>query len=184
MSKVKPNNLEKALAEAEAFNEEVVKFIPTEIKESDKGLYHVALIKLTHKEHLKKYEVSVNVQPLNDRQMSKLAQKKVQSIDYDKAIIVHMPEAVEEINVVKAKKEEDSDVLDIEAIKQKAKDEARAELEAELKAKEEANSPKKVNVKNFNKEKLIEFALENSIEIEGAETNKEIIEKIVAWQEA
>lgn len=191
MSKIKPNNLEKALAEVQAFAKnygipaEISNKVPQEIKETDKGCNIVILLKINHNSGTKKNECYINVQALNERQLKKLVNKKVQSISYDKAILLHKGE---EGAVIVEKKEAGApapikaEVLEnqlAEVTGQLSEKDARiAELEAMLKEKE-AGAPateEKVpfDYKTAKKEELIAFCLQNGLELKGEEKVDEL----------
>lgn len=195
MSKINPNNLEKALAEVNAFAEnygitaEIVNKVPQEIKETDRGCNFVILLKINHNSGTKKNEYYMNVQALNERQLKKLMDKKVQSISYDKAILLHKAEEV--TNVVKetqapAQTNGIEDKL-AEATKQLSEKDARiAELEAKLKEKETAgagtDTKTAFDYKTAKKDELIAFCLEKGLELKGEEKVDELrtmVEKFI-----
>lgn len=183
MSKMKPNNLKQALAEVEKFVEsyglekDFSKKVPQEINETDKGCNIVILIKLNYNGATKKNEGYMTVQPLHKKQLEKLADKKVQSISYDKAIVLHEAEAVETVKPAPVTQEPAGNANQDNVLKEQLseatqaiadKDAEIAELKKQLE-KQNAGAEKEFNYKTAVKDDLIAYCLENGLELKGDE---------------
>lgn len=195
MSKVKANNYSKALKEFKAIDDvtdSLVESFPSEIPESDKGHYNVVLVTRRHNEQTRKYKVEFTIQQYDQRGFEKL-EKGVQVLGYDKAIVLHTPEAG-------AKPAQNTAA----AVKSEAqiREELRQEFEGKYagyvptsddkdnKVGQDAVQkriisvidPKFADLSAMTEKKLRAFAEFNDIDVKGAKIKDDLLGKIQEWQ--
>lgn len=97
MSTLKANNQAQATKELQAIDKTLVENVNFNIKKTDEGNYHVALVRITERPGQVKNKVSITTHQYNKRAFPK-AKKQVVFMGYAHAIILHDP-------TIKAKKQ-------------------------------------------------------------------------------
>lgn len=180
MKNLKSNRYEKAVNEIKNLDESLVEKIKSEIKESDKGYFHVAMVKIHERAGSVKNDVSVTTQPFGLIQFEKL-QKNYQFLGYNKLILVHDPrletqdEFVGETKKVVPMSKEELDEL----IEQRVQERMDAREQLEGKSKEELIE--KVYGNTVKEMKI--FADLKEIDLTGLIKKEDIEGAIDAWLE-
>ncbi len=205
MKTLKANNLTQAQKELEAIDgltDEKIAKLKSAVREADKKLYHVILVKKIHDAANQKYLVSFIVQQYNTRAFAKV-KTSVTQLGFYKAIVLHDPTQVAEdetptLTTFDKRAIESQVKKDLEAKHKKEIDDLRAELEEKTRASktddgngaddtgagnDDTTIVGEIEVETAKKDELLKFAEDNKIEL-GEDTKVDTIRPIIAkWIE-
>lgn len=195
MSKVKANNYTQASKELSAVKgipKELVNSLPSEIAESDRGHYVVALVKKTHNPQEEAYDYAVHIQQFDEQSFKQLQKRGVNLFGYSQAIVLHEPEAGEKPaqNVAAQAPAETAEQMEARI---------RKELEAKYgpatsddkdvnvgkntnPIKLNVNDPKTQDISAYDLDHLKAFAKNFEIDITGKTKKADIFQAIKEWQ--
>ena len=196
MKTLKANNLtqaKKELGAIDGLTDKQIAKLKSEVREADKKLYHVILVKKIHDAANQKYLVSFIVQQYNTRAFAKV-KTSVTQLGFHKAIVLHDPTQVAEektptLTTFDKQAIETQVKKDLEAKHKKEMDDLRAELEEKAKASKINNGNDntiivgEIEVATAKKDDLLKFANDNKIEL-GDNPKVDTIRPIIAkWIE-
>ena len=203
MKTVKTTNYANAVKQAEAIGKGVSDKIPEQIKDADKSVYHVLLVRKQHNPAKKRYDVISSIQTFHKGQAFEKIAKNYARHNFDELIIVHDPtklaKADAEATTLKAHESKSIDAQ-IEKEEREAMEKRIAERKAEAKKTLQANKeveaekeakdakPKEPTLEfqglEVTEANVIEFAKDNKIDISKAKSAQGKLAIVKKWVDA
>lgn len=199
MKTITATNYDNATKEAASIDKDLLKIIPAEIKDADKGVYHVLLVRKKHDPVRKQYLKKGQVQTYHKGKAFEKIAKNYARHDIDDFIIIHDPTQLSKGEIAPSLKahEKNSIEASIRAEEKKAMEDrikartekAQADKVAEKKQQEldaEKNKPKTRKELLFkglpiNEANVDDFAKDNQVDISKAKSFEKKLAIVSAW---